>query len=812
MIRQILHADLYMATQPLKNLLLTICILAFVYSPGKAQLESAEAIRTQFEQLQSQSFKEKIFVHTDKTIYLAGELIWFKVYNTDGYLNMPVSLSKITYVEILSADNKSVLQGKIAMNSGTGSGSFLIPPSLSSGNYRLRAYTNWMRNFPADNYFEKQITIVNSFKRPEWKIATEAGYDFQLFPEGGNLVAGLETNVAFRLTDQYGNGVQCAGIITNQRNDTVAVIKSLRLGMGRFRFLPKAGETYKARVLVRDTFLVKEFPPVYNKGYVMNVTDAGTDQLRVIVHTNDNAPSLPVYLLIHKKQVVRAAIMNLVQNGSTTFLVKKSDLPDGISNFLLFDRSRQPVSERLYFKKPGKKLQVDIRPDKQEYGTKEKVTIDLNSHNDTIHSLQADMSISVFLLDSLQHLDPNDIHTYLWLTSELKGRVESPSYYFTNDGPETSEATDNLMLTHGWRRFEWNDSVATQPPALNFLPEYEGHIVRGKLVDKQTGRPKSDVSAFLSITGVRFQYSNAISDQDGDVRFLVKDFFGTEELIVQTNSKADTGYRIDISSPFSEQTSSSILMPFALAEDSKNALVIRSLGAQTQNLYLADSIRQFFSPPFTDTTAFYGTPDKEYLLDDYTRFITMEEVMREFVSEVRLKKQQNAFDFSVVNQPYKLFFEQSPLVLLDGVPIFDVGRIISFDPLKIKKIDVVTQRYYHGKMVNHGIVSYKTYQGDLAGFQLDPAALVVEYEGLQLKRQFYSPIYDNPNNRNRLPDFRNVLYWSPDVATDSNGKAQLTFYSSEIPGTYAVVLCGITRDGYAGSSVSTFSIRTPTTP
>ena len=669
-----------------------------------------------------------------------------------------------------------------------------------------------MKNFPADNYFEKQITIVNSFKRPEWKTESEAGYDFQLFPEGGNLVEGLETNVAFRLTDQHGNGVECAGTIMNQRNDTVAVIKSLRFGMGRFAFLPRPGDTYKAHVLVRDTLLIKEFPPVYSTGYVMNVTDAGTDQLKVIIHTNHKASSLPVYLLIHKKQMVRAAIMNLVQNGSTIFLVKKSDLPDGISNFLLFDRTKQPVCERLYFKKPGKELQVEIKPDNKQYGTQEKVTIDLNTYKDTSSSLQADMSVSVFLLDSLQHVEHNDIRSYLWLTSELKGRIESPAYYFTNDGPETGEATDNLMLTHGWRRFEWNDSVATPKPAFKFLPEYEGHIIRGKLVDKQTGQPKSDVRAFLSITGERFQYSNAMSDKEGDLRFVVKDFFGTEELIVQTHLKADTGYRVDISSPFSEQNSSSILMPFDLSEDSKNTLVIRSIGAQTQNLYLADSIRQFFSPQFTDTTSFYGTPDKEYLLDDYTRFITMEEVMREFVSEVRLKKQQNVFDFAVLNQPYKVFFEQSPLVLLDGVPIFDIGSIISFDPLKIKKIDVVTQRYYHGKMINDGIVSYKTYQGDLAGFQLDPASLVVEYDGLQLKRQFYSPVYDKANSRNRLPDFRNVLYWSPEVVTDGNGKAHLTFYSSEVPGTYAVVLCGITKDGYAGSSVSTFSVRKPITP
>jgi hypothetical protein len=148
--------------------------------------------------------------------------------------------------------------------------------------------------------------------------------------------------------------------------------------------------------------------------------------------------------------------------------------------------------------------------------------------------------------------------------------------------------------------------------------------------------------------------------------------------------------------------------------------------------------------------------------------------------------------------------------LLDGVPVFDIGKIVSMDPLKIKKIEIVTQRYYYGPMVYYGIVSYQTYQGDLAGFELDPSSLVVEYEGLQLKREFYSPIYDASNSYNsRLPDFRNVLYWSPEIRCNENGIEELTFHSSEIPGKYAIVVQGITADGYLGSNISIFSVDAP---
>src|SRR5450432_1397916 len=143
--------------------------------------------------------EEKVFVHTDKSFYLAGEIIWFKLYVVDGSRHKPVDLSKLGYVEVLSADQRPVLQGKIALKEGFGDGSFQLPFSLHSGNYTFRAYTHWMKNFSPDHYFEKNITIVNSLKNAAPSgTAMAAGsaadlpgaYDIQFFPEGGNMVAG----------------------------------------------------------------------------------------------------------------------------------------------------------------------------------------------------------------------------------------------------------------------------------------------------------------------------------------------------------------------------------------------------------------------------------------------------------------------------------------------------------------------------------------------------------------------------------------------------------------------------------------------
>jgi hypothetical protein len=185
----------------------------------------------------------------------------------------------------------------------------------------------------------------------------------------------------------------------------------------------------------------------------------------------------------------------------------------------------------------------------------------------------------------------------------------------------------------------------------------------------------------------------------------------------------------------------------------------------------------------------------------------MEEVMREYVSEVQVRRSQNSFRYKMLNTPYKLFFENNPLVLLDGVPVFDIDRIISFDPLKVKKLDLVPRRYFQGSVSYEGIASYSTYSGDLGGFELDPNALIIQYAGLQLQRQFYTPVYETGQQINsRIPDFRNLLYWNPDVKFNSAGKQEISFFSSDINGRYAIVVQGNTADGRAGYVSKTFTV------
>ena len=337
------------------------------------------------------------------------------------------------------------------------------------------------------------------------------------------------------------------------------------------------------------------------------------------------------------------------------------------------------------------------------------------------------------------------------------------------------------------------------------MPEYNGHIVTGKVINTTTNAPAFDVIAYFAVPGKRVQLFASRSDTTGHVLFNTKDLYGPGEIVVQTDSHRDTTYHIDIQNPFSEQFSKSPLPQFELTPDMKTPLELQNIAMQVQNIYAGSKTKQFYEPS-VDSTGFYGKPDHVYRLDDYTRFTTMEEVLREYVREVNVFHPRNRFQIRVISD--KGFLEGDPLVLLDGIPIFDMNKVLAIDPLKIKRLDVVKDRYFWGPADAEGILRYASYKSDLSGVEVDPHAVVMDYEGMQLQRVFYSPVYDTDAQlSSHTPDFRSLLYWAPTVRTTVTGKNQVSFYTSDEEGKYIGVIQGMTADGESGSQTFTFDVK-----
>jgi len=755
-------------------------------------------------QYNSARLQEKVYVHLDRTFYVTGETAWFKVYLVDGYIHHPTNSSKVVYLEVLDETNHPVVQTKVSITNGAGHGTLALPATLSSGNYVVRVYTHWMKNFNPELYFHQPITVVNVFRKLDEKVkSVNQKLDIQFFPEGGQLVNGIQSKVAYRVVDAAGKGISFVGSILSSTGDTVVRFNPLKFGLGNFYFTPDASEKYQ--VVIRDSKgsrVQTELPPIHSTGYTLSVRDTLQNSLHIKIQEQGNGNLSPViYLIGHTRQTIKVASSHSLKDGSASIIISRELLGQGISHLTIFNSELKPLCERLVFNRPKNKISLHSTTDLPEYNTRSKIKLTIKADN--IENDPINLSVSVFKKDSLEQFSPTDIQSFIWLTSELKGSIESAAYYLTNDG-YTTGALDNLMLTHGWSRFTWKDVVEESKSTIRFLPEYRGHLIAGKIIDQISKKPLPGVNAFLSSPAKKIQSYESISDAQGNVVFETHEFYGQRKVIIQT-SQPDSLVRMELVSPYSNQFSVSKIPAATLANKLAKQLIARSISMQLNDAFKKQNSVIALSP--FDSSSFYGQPSEHYNLDDYTRFPLMEEVMREYIKGVRLRKKDDQFIFKVHNTTNNTVFDGEPLTLLDGVPIFNTYQLMALDPSSVQHLDVITSKYFLGSLAFDGIVSFKTYKGDLGGFKFSPKTLQLDYDALQSQKEFFSPRYETVQQKeNRIPDARHLLYWLPDL-TISNQDQLLDFYSSDQPGIYQTVIQGISKNGNPVFKTSSFTVR-----
>lgn len=782
-------------------LIASIVLLSPVVATGQQQ--RLDTLVQAFDDYRVAATTEKIYAHLDQDVCLTGETLWFKIYLVNASSHEPSQLSKVAYVEVLDNVNHAVLQAKIAVNNGMGSGSLFIPASLTSGNYMVRAYTAWMQNFGPEYYFHKKITVINPFRQLEPVKETVRKTGVEFYPEGGQLINGVPTRIAYRLVNPPDSTRSLSIQVVS--GDTLASTPD-SFGLGSFVLTADAGRQ-PAAYLTDDRGRRQnlELPKAVDAGYSLRVADTTGQSIALTVrkvNVHDDEPF--VYVLIHARNIVSFARVQRIRAGTATVVVPRNALAEGISHITIFDASLRAVCERLYFSPVTRTLSVSASHQQREYGVRRKVVLDLDVRTGQDPAAGANLSVAVYRLDSLRN-NQSHILNSIWLDSDLAGVPDLPPDFLVDLTPEKRLVLDHIMLTHGWRRFTWGDVIARKKPLISFIPEMRGHIIRGNVTDRD-GNPERGKLTYLSAPGTNIQVYGSISNDQGNVQYEMKDFSGARRVVAQTNLSRDSVSRITIMSPFSDRFAPFILPPFRLSPEIKKTLSARALSMQVQDIYYQDMGAQSRSVA-VDTTAFYGKADATYYLDDYTRFPVMEEVMREYVPGVLVRKRRDGFHFINLDVVNKHVFGEDPFIMLDGLPIFDADKIMAFDPLKVKKLEVVNRRYYMGVLSLPGIVSYTTYAGDLAGFTIDPHCVVIDYEGLQWQREHYIPAYENAKQRaSRLPDQRDRLYWAPSVITDTKGKQRLEFYTSDITGDYEVLVEGMSHDGKAGSTKTRFVV------
>ena len=360
-------------------------------------------------QSQSPSFNdslkviEKVYLHVDRDSYFAGEDIWFKAYLIDALDRLPTDHSNNLHVELISPSLKIISNSIIRLDSGLGNGNFKLPIDIKSGRYTLRAYTNYMRNYGDQLFFNKEIAVINSAdsgKISEGVKYVEKGIQVSFFPEGGSLIDNVSSIVAFKAENYLGKSYDVSGKIFSSRGELITSFKSTHLGMGTFFLRPQPGLSYYSIVRGDDSIDIRtDLPKSFSMGVTFSASINQNNELLIIAKTNPESLALlsdtDLLLTFSVRKEGIKTIPIKIKSPVTSFIITTDDLPDGIIMLTLSTTKDLPLSERLIYIEREAPLKIQIETDKHLYNKREPVALKISLSGDSTVERKSDVSLAV---------------------------------------------------------------------------------------------------------------------------------------------------------------------------------------------------------------------------------------------------------------------------------------------------------------------------------------------------------------------------------------------------------------------------------
>ncbi len=765
------------------------CPAATAMDPTDTILSSRHIVEA-FENYQSNNYRETIYCHTNRNDFLTGEAMWFTAWCLDASSLTFSSLSKTLYVELIDRQGNAVMRHKLPLQDGSAHGSIYLPSSLQSDCYLLRAYTAWMKNRSPENFFQQNVRIVNPFRKLNLSSTDfSKGPILKFFPEGGRLVTGLESVVVCQTQGTEGAPEPLTVQIINQSGEVMKIFKTDNNGIGTFEFLPGIKESYRAMTIGSDSSVSwHSFPEIDQDGSVLQVSKNKKGDILIHLQVTGQL-SEPRLIVMHNRNAIVLAETFTPSNGHIRLELEADRLAEGIYNIAVFTTTGSIQCQRLIYNQKEDSTNLTAVADKSVYKPREDINIDAAFTSGGKPAEGATLSISVYPEHKSWFQPGKGISEYLnyRIDASLIELQEMPGY--AEKLP--ADYLDRILICGRWKSAGWQELFDADKSLAHYLPEFRGHLIIGQVQGAITGDPIVNQFVYLSVPGPNPQTYVSRSDRNGRIRFEALDFYGSKQVVALPQDTA-AAYEIRLDEPFADLRVPD-LPQLNLDSSFAEILLKHSLAMQVQNAY-NDRANAQLAQIKPDTMPFYGVADEIYYLDDFTRFTVMEEVFREYIRGVLVRRRNGKFIFRVIEPGENTIFQEDPLVLLDGIPVFDVDKIMAFDPLKIKKIEVVTREYYKGEKTFKGIVSMFTYEGDLAGFVLNPAARIISYSGLHMAREFQIPDISARTNRSE-PDYRTQLYWCSGLKTDKNGHVNFTFPASDVTGSYTVDIQSLSPTG-----------------
>jgi hypothetical protein len=800
---------------------------------------------------------EKVYVSHDKPVYAPGETIWAKVFHVDGMHHLPFDAHPIIHIHLISPEGEYLTKYQLKISNGTSAFEIDLPRTLLPGAYTLRAFTQYQQNFETDYYFEKKISIVDVIENlDDTSLSTTYLADIQFYPEGGYLVNGLKSKIAFKLTNLQGRATEGSGAIYDDLDELIVNIKTLHKGLGFFSLTPMSGKTYYAKLIVNNQDVITELPAALQNGYTMNAINHAEDRVILQIKTNIENGLNKARLIAHVRGNILLNQEINSEESSFEIALAKDQLPSGILHWTLFDPSDRPVAERLtYVENPKEKILVDVAWSADNYQKRQRADFNiLLSEQD--QEIKAIASATVYNQDLFPiNDDETNIKNYLLLQSDIPSHIEGINTYFKANSRTTRVLRDLLMLTQGWRRFKWlaSDKVQSKPI---LYPTQEKQTIVGKITRKDKDEPlRADV--FLSILdGQQFGATEMTTEEDGIFFFNDLEINDTTDLLIQAseydeNKKnrklkegenkviGDRNVDIQLLDPYEKEAN---LSPALLSYEWPNPIVVNDYIEERKQIKKIDSLfHSEWSLELDEITISASRlrekleDRKRSLKDKYnergipffpsTNTLFMEDIFKNRVdyvdiyevirgripgAEIRGNGNEKVIQIRGINS---INNNATAAIYLDGSPISALTAS-TINPLTVYSIDVVkslSSTAVYGEQGAGGIVNIITRDpGDPMWQRINEikkynGVINMKYPGYYHSRDFFIPDYSSRTVDNQMPDYRPTIYWNASLDIE-NGAAKGQFYTGDRAGRFVLKIEGITTTGIPFVHYSNMSV------
>ena len=875
---------------------------------------------------------EKVYLHFDKPYYAVGDTIWLKAYVTADSFNelkqrVPSGISNVVYVDIIRDTIMRKL--KLDVNKGVAFGNIaLTKTQFKQGNYQIRAYTKWMRNFDAAYFFDKTISIgdaVNksvltnitltsstqnntakvsariNYRNPDgspiagkkvnWKVQTKnddvlskskettdasgnitvsfstnkladlstsdliteidanpkevtsqfplknaaAQMDVQFFPEGGDLIEGIAGKVAFKAIGPNGLGVDVKGVITDNTGATVANFASQHLGMGTFSFTPAAGKTYKAAVTFADGSKSNyDLPKVSAEDIAINVVAVSPQRVVLNLLSNDaffkKNKGKRFYIVVQNGQAIFYAAQTNTLDAATYPLSIPNKFPSGIAKISLLSSNGSALSERLVFiNKPDDQLALSLSSNKAIYTNRDNVVMNISAKSGA-KPVAADLSVTV-IDDTKVPFDESSettILTHLLLTSDLKGYIEKPNYYFTNPTDKTNADLDALMLTQGYSRIVYKDIATNKLPTnVKFQPE-DGITIAGTL-RTSSGMPVNRGNVNLEIKDRRLSV-NAQSNTVGEFTFSKLYFPDSLQAVVSAKGNVNAnGFIIIVNRDSFQPITSNINAPSAFVniDSAMRPYLLNSKKIADNSRVLTEvTVRATVAPKVkkashSDNSNLTGLS----MMADHTIDGTMFSACPTLYDCLQ---GMGGLTFDPQNQIVYLTRngmqgDKRPVAIYLNNFMIDYGAVRNIDPKTVESVEVFNSdgvSSINRMSGTNGVVVINTKKIEsvkmtrdqitaaLDDFMPANSGVKLRPQGFSNARTFYSPRYEVSKENTNGGDLRTTIYWNPRINTDeTTGATSVNFYNADGKGSYRAIVEGFDANGNIGRAVYRYTVR-----